>query len=134
SEGWQWDCWRRWPCAWRSSAWPGRRQEGRRPDRHVEVGDGDQRPEADVHAEAEEGRGRLTGAMVGRDRTETMIDDAKYKDGERSFTVTRERNGQKFTIKYKAKVEGDTIKGKAEANFGGQTRTFDFEGKRDKDK
>jgi hypothetical protein len=77
---------------------------------------------------------KLTGSMVGRDGTETKIDDAKYRDGEVTFSVTRERDGQKFTVKYKAKVEGDTIKGKAEADFGGQARTFEFEGKRDKDK
>jgi hypothetical protein len=36
---------------------------------------------------------------------------AKYKDGELSFTITRERNGQKMTTKYAGKVSGDTIKG-----------------------
>src|ERR1700730_4357714 len=56
---------------------------------------------------------KLTGAMVGRNGKEIKIDDAKYKDGEVSFSVTLERsNGQKFTSKFTGKVTGDTIKGK----------------------
>ncbi|MCI0462708.1 MAG: hypothetical protein L0Z62_37645 [Gemmataceae bacterium] len=75
---------------------------------------------------------KLTGAMEGRDGQEIPIMDAKYKDGEMSFSVTRERQGQKFTTKYQGKVTGDTIKGKAESDFGGQTRTRDWEAKRSK--
>ena len=43
-----------------------------------------------------------------RQGRETVIEDGKYKDGEVSFSVTRERNGQKSTTKYHAKVSGDT--------------------------
>ncbi|MFO0847345.1 MAG: hypothetical protein U0871_02130 [Gemmataceae bacterium] len=75
---------------------------------------------------------KLAGVMVGRDNTETKIEDVKYKDGDLSFVVNRERDGQKFSIKYKAKIKGDTIKGEAEADFGGETRKFEFEGKREK--
>ena len=49
--------------------------------------------------------------MPGRDGQETAIEDGKYKDGEVSFKVTRERMGNKFTIKYTGKVSGETIKG-----------------------
>lgn len=75
---------------------------------------------------------KLSGAMLGRDNQETPIEDASYKDGEVAFKVTRERNGQKFTVKYKGKVDGDTIKGKSEADFNGQTRSRDWEAKREK--
>lgn len=75
---------------------------------------------------------KLTGAMLGRDNQETPIEDAKYKDGEVSFSVTRERNGQKFTAKYSGKVSGDTIKGKMEFERDGQTRSRDWEAKREK--
>lgn len=75
---------------------------------------------------------KLTGVMPGRGGTETKVEDLKFKDGELTFSVTRERNDMKFTIKYKAKIEGDNIKGKAEAEFGGEKRTFEFEGKREK--
>ncbi len=75
---------------------------------------------------------KLTGAMVGRNDQETPIEEATYKDGEVSFKVTRERNGNKFTTKYTGKLSGDTIKGKAESERGGQTRSRDWEAKRAK--
>lgn len=75
---------------------------------------------------------KITGAMVGRDGMETKLDDVKYKDGELTFSVTRERNDMKFTIKYKVKIDGDKIKGKSEMELGGETRTVEFEGKREK--
>ena len=75
---------------------------------------------------------KLTGAMIGRDGNETAIQEAKYKDGEVSFKVERERNGNKFTIKYTGKVSGDTLKGKSEAEVNGEVRTREFEAKREK--
>jgi len=75
---------------------------------------------------------KLTGAMVGRDDQETPIEDATFKDGEVAFAVTRERNGQKFTIKYKGKVSGDTIKGKSEFERNGEKQSRDWEAKREK--
>lgn len=75
---------------------------------------------------------KLTGAMVGRNNQETPIENATFKDGEVSFTSTRERNGQKFVSKYTGKLSGDTIKGKMEATRGGQNRSVDWEAKRAK--
>ena len=75
---------------------------------------------------------KLTGAMLGRDNQETAIEDAKYKDGEVSFTVTRERNGQKFVRKFNGKLSGDTIKGTIEIERDGQTRSREWEAKREK--
>ncbi|HET6883302.1 MAG TPA: hypothetical protein VFI31_24240 [Pirellulales bacterium] len=75
---------------------------------------------------------KLSGAMLGRDNQERPIEDAKYKDGEVSFTVTREFNGQKMVFKYNGKVSGDTIKGKVEFQRDGQTNSFDWEPKREK--
>lgn len=76
---------------------------------------------------------KLTGAMVGRDNKETAIDDAKFKDGEVTFAVTRTRqDGTKNTTKYSGKVDGDTIKGKSERERDGKTMSSDWEAKRDK--
>ena len=75
---------------------------------------------------------KLTGAMLGRNNQETAIEEASFKDGEVAFSVTRERNGQKFTTKYKGKVDGDTIKGKSEGMRDGQTQSRDWEAKREK--
>jgi hypothetical protein len=74
--------------------------------------------------------GKLTGTFVGPDGKETAIEDGKYKDGEVSFKVTRERDGNKFVIKYSGKVSGDTLKGKSEFERDGETRSRDWEAKR----
>lgn len=75
---------------------------------------------------------KLSGVMLGRDNQETPIEDASFKDDEVAFAVTRERNGQKFTIKYKGKVSGDTIKGKSEFERNGEKQSRDWEAKREK--
>jgi hypothetical protein len=76
---------------------------------------------------------KLTGALIGRNNMETKIEDGKFKDGEVSFTVTRERNNVKITTKYKGKLSGDEIKGKADTDRDGQTTSRDWEAKRAKD-
>lgn len=75
---------------------------------------------------------KLSGTITGRNNQESAIDDATFKDGEIAFSVTREFNGQKFTTKYKGKLDGDTIKGKADTERDGQTNSRDWEAKRDK--
>ncbi len=75
---------------------------------------------------------KLTGAMLGRDNQETKIDDATFKDGEVAFSVTRERNGQKNTTKYKGKLDGDAIKGTIEMTRDGNTTNRDWNAKREK--
>jgi hypothetical protein len=75
---------------------------------------------------------KLTGTLSVLDM-ESKIEDAKYKDGEVSFTVNRELDGNKFTLKYKGKIKGDTFKGKRELERDGQTNTRDFEAKRSKE-
>jgi hypothetical protein len=74
---------------------------------------------------------KLTGALV-RGERETAIEDGTFKDGQVSFKVTRERDGQKFTTKYTGKLEGDTLKGKSESERDGQVRSRDWEAKRQK--
>jgi hypothetical protein len=76
---------------------------------------------------------KLTGSVLGRNNQETAIEDATFKDGEVSFKVTRERNGQKMTTKYTGKIDGDTIKGKSEFDRNGQAQSRDWEAKRAKD-
>lgn len=76
---------------------------------------------------------KLTGAVTGRNNTETAIEDGKIKDGEVSFKVTRERNGTKFTALYKGKVSEETIKGTIETERDGQKNSRDWEAKRVKE-
>ena len=75
---------------------------------------------------------KLTGTVSALD-TESKIEDAKYKDGEVSFKVNREMNGNKFTIKYTGQIKGDTFKGKRELERDGQTNSREFEAKRAKE-
>ena len=91
-----------------------------------------QKRESTLHLKSE--GGKLTGTVTWADKKESKVENAKFKDGELTYSVMRELMDQTFTISYKLKVEGDTLKGKAEAEFGGETRSFDVEGKRQKDK
>jgi hypothetical protein len=75
---------------------------------------------------------KLSGTISRRDNQEVAIDDAHFKDNEVSFSVTRERNGQKRVTKYKGKLDGDTIKGKAETERDGQKTERDWDAKREK--
>ena len=75
---------------------------------------------------------KLTGTILGRENQETPIENATYKDGDVAFSYTRERNNQKFTIKYSGKLSGDTIKGKQEFSRDGQSQSRDWEAKRAK--
>ena len=76
--------------------------------------------------------GKLTGTISGR-TADTEISDGTFKDGEIAFSVTRERNGNKFTTKYSGKLSGDSIKGKAESERNGQTTSRDWEATRAKE-
>ena len=57
--------------------------------------------------------GKLTG-NVKSPRGETDISSASIKDGAVAFNIEREFNGNKMTIKYTGKLDGDTIKGSIE--------------------
>ena len=76
---------------------------------------------------------KLTGAVSGRNNTETAIEDGKIKDEEISFKITRERNGVKNTMTYKGKLSEDSIKGKIEGERDGQKTSRDWEAKRVKE-
>jgi hypothetical protein len=75
---------------------------------------------------------KLTGTVTGRNNMEMKIDEGKFKDGEVAFSVTRERDGQKFISKYKGKVDGDQIKGTLERERNGEKTTDNWEAKREK--
>ncbi len=72
---------------------------------------------------------KLTGAMLGPNGKENPIQDAAYKDGELSFKIVRERNGNKMTMTFTGKVSGDVIKGKIESDRAG-AQSRDWEAKR----
>lgn len=73
---------------------------------------------------------KLSGHVPARNSTVTPIDDARYKDGEISFAVTRERNGVKSTTRYSGKVTTDTINGKMEFERDGKKESSDWVAKK----
>lgn len=76
---------------------------------------------------------KLSGAYIGRDGQETPIQEGKVKGDEISFQVPRERDGQKFIIKFQGKLARDSLKGKLEFEAGGETRSLEMEAKRVKE-
>ena len=75
---------------------------------------------------------KVTGSVTAQD-SEVKIEDGTIKDGEISFKAVREVGGNKFEIKYKGKVTGDTFKGKREMERDGTLNSRDFEAKRVKE-
>jgi hypothetical protein len=76
--------------------------------------------------------GKVTGTLSGGKGKDIMIEDGKFKDGELTFTVTRERKDTKIMTKYSGKVSADTIKGTATTDFGGKENKQDWDAKREK--
>lgn len=76
--------------------------------------------------------GKLTGKLLGwkmgdNDIPESEITGATFKDGVVAFNVTREFNGNTFTMKYSAKLEGDKLTGSIESpGRDGQTMKRDW--------
>lgn len=71
---------------------------------------------------------KLTGTFTGRNNSKSEVKDGKIdKDGNLSFYVTREINGEEIKINYKGKLkDADHIEGKASLNLNGEDRTFDW--------
>ena len=75
--------------------------------------------------------GTISAPGRGGQATDTAIESGKISGDEISFTVTREFNNNKFVAKYSGKISGDSIKGKIETERGGNTRSTDWEAKRE---
>jgi hypothetical protein len=69
---------------------------------------------------------KVTGNVTGR-RGDTPISDGQFKNGTLTFTLVRERNGNKMTSKFEGKIEGDAIKGtmKMDRGEGEQSRAWE---------
>jgi len=65
---------------------------------------------------------KVTGKVKSRDR-EVDVKDGKFAAGEISFRVVRERDGNEFVSQYRGKLDGDTMEGTVETEFGGNPRT-----------
>jgi hypothetical protein len=74
----------------------------------------------------------LVGTMSWPDQKETPVKDLTLKDANLMFSVVREFQDNKITVEYKLTIDGDKVKGKGAAEFGGEKREFDIEAKREK--
>ena len=75
---------------------------------------------------------KLAGTMSWPDQKETKLKDVKLKEGDLTFSAVRVFMDNKITVEYKLTITGDMLKGKGAAEFGGEKREFDIEGKREK--
>jgi hypothetical protein len=77
----------------------------------------------------------LAGTMSWPDQDETKLRDLKLKDGALTFSAERKLPGMDdgITVEYRLTIDGDQLKGKGAAEFGGERREWDMEGKRQKD-
>jgi hypothetical protein len=77
---------------------------------------------------------KLAGTMSWPDQKETKLKDVKLKDKDLTFSVVRVIMENKLNVEYTLKIDGDKLKGKGAAEFGGKKQEFDISGKREKSK
>jgi len=77
---------------------------------------------------------KLAGTMSWPNQNETNLKDLKLKDDTLTFSAVRKLMDNEITVEYTLKLDGDKLKGKGAAEFGGQKQEFDIEGKREKGK
>ena len=75
---------------------------------------------------------KLVGTMSWPDQKDEKLKDVKLKDGDLTFSAVRVFMDNKIPIDYKFTIDGDKLKGKGMAEFGGNKQEFDIEGKREK--
>ena len=75
---------------------------------------------------------KLAGTMNWPDQKDEKLKDVKLKDGTLTFSAVRKFMGNEITVDYKLTIDGDKLKGKGAAEFGGDKQEFDIEGKREK--
>jgi hypothetical protein len=73
---------------------------------------------------------KLTGKISGRNNSENEISNGKIKGNEISFDLKLEFNDNSFTIKYAAKIEGNSLTGTRTFNRNGEDRSRDWKAKR----
>ena len=76
---------------------------------------------------------KFAGTMSWPDQKDEKITDPKFKDGKLTFSAERKLMGNTIPIEYTLTIDGDKLKGKGAAEFGGDKQEWDIEGKRDKE-
>ena len=74
----------------------------------------------------------FAGTMNWPDQKDEKLTDVKFKDGVLTFHAVRKFMDNVIPIDYTLTINGDELKGKGAAEFGGQKQEFDIAGKREK--
>jgi hypothetical protein len=75
---------------------------------------------------------KLDGTMNWPDQKDAKLKDVKLTGDTLTFGAVRKFMDNEIPIDYKLTIDGDTLKGKGGAEFGGQKQEFDISGKREK--
>jgi hypothetical protein len=75
---------------------------------------------------------KLAGTMSWPDQKDAKLKDVKLKDDTLTFSAVRKFMDNEFPLDFTLKIDGDKFKGKSAAEFMGNKREFDIEGKREK--
>jgi len=75
---------------------------------------------------------KLSGTMSWTDQKDEPLKDVKLKEGTLTFSAVRKLMGNEITVEYTLTIDGDKLKGKGAAEFGGQKQEYDINGKREK--
>ena len=75
---------------------------------------------------------KLIGTMNWPDQKDAKLKDVKLKDDTLTFSAVRKFMDNEFPLDFTLKIDGDKLKGKAAAEFMGNKREYDIEGKREK--
>jgi hypothetical protein len=75
---------------------------------------------------------KLAGTMSWPDQKEEKLKNLKLKDGTLTFSAVRKIMDNEITVDYKLTIDGDKLKGKSSAEFGGEKREWDIKAKREK--
>lgn len=93
-----------------------------------EIGGGKRTSELTIKKEDD----KLVATMSWPDQKDEKLKDVKLKDDTLTFSAVRKFMDNTIPIDYTLKIDGDKIKGKGAAEFGGQKQEFDIEAKREK--
>ena len=75
---------------------------------------------------------KLVGTMDWPDQKDEKLKDPKFKDGKLTFSAVRKIMDSEIAIDYALTIDGDKLRGKGSADFQGEKRVWDIEGKREK--
>jgi hypothetical protein len=75
---------------------------------------------------------KLVGTMSWPDQKDEKLKDVKLKDGTLTFSAVRKFMDNEFPLEFTLTIDGDKLKGKCAAEFGGQKQEYDINGKREK--